>query len=650
MKNYKIVKKYYNKDTKKFYIEKKYSSRKTKVQSFRSFKRFCKKVDYEIEDVALFGYSFKRRELRNLDLNTLRIDSNELIKHGVYDDSFYNCHVKQLEKLHDIRHDNIRDNITSETNLSVREAIENDEMIKVLYITDIHLDYKIKERFPNHASEFEIENYIDSFVNELLRGYHYDSYSIFIIGGDVSYNKHFVELFFKSMRNYVLWNKIIYVLGNHELWNYPHEYSIEKIVSDYRRMLSHIKVTLLHNELWVLKAGINIFYKYPISNFSEVLAYEFINDLTDEELIEYTRNAQLIVFGGLGFTGYNEGFNATDNLYNNCMRCLSEDIIESDKVCYLHTRLSKLFNNREVIFVTHTPKKDWCINEDRTSKWIYINGHSHINNCYYKDDALVLEDNQLGYNCHKGMFKETYVNKECDYFDSYSDGIHLIDFYDYKLFYICKDKKITTQKDDKVYMIKKDNSYMFFEKKNGKYYILKGGQGIISPYQDLNYYYEHISKLRNNIEDKFRKLQRELKRISNEIKEVGGTGKIHGCIIDVTYNEHIFLNPFTGEMVGYTAENISSAYVYKNINSLLYDCGLLSYKKAANIDINYLCDPADISTEIKCDSSKELYKVSKEVLKIQYLIDHDILRFWDDRILEWGKNQDRNTLLNIDNQ
>ena len=47
------------------------------------------------------------------------------------------------------------------------------------------------------------------------------------------------------------------------------------------------------------------------------------------------------------------------------------------------------------------------------------------------------------------------------------------------------------------------------------------------------------------------------KNISRIIQQLGGSGKIHGCIIDIDFFNHIYVNPSNGTVRAYCAEDIN---------------------------------------------------------------------------------------------
>ena len=60
-----------------------------------------------------------------------------------------------------------------------------------------------------------------------------------------------------------------------------------------------------------------------------------------------------------------------------------------------------------------------------------------------------------------------------------------------------------------------------------------------------------------------------LRTISREVKAFGGCGTVHGCIVDIDYYNHIYLNPFDGKATAYYAEDICSRDTFKSVPALL---------------------------------------------------------------------------------
>lgn len=127
--------------------------------------------------------------------------------------------------------------------------------------------------------------------------------------------------------------------------------------------------------------------------------------------------------------------------------------------------------------------------------------------------------------------------------------------------------------DAKIYSKKMKICYMFFcyckyatNSKRESLYLLNGGSlcklaknGI----DDLQFYYENMSLYVQNICKLLEKYTGVQNRLAMFIKNIGGSGKVHGCIIDVDRpqkeNEysycHLFVNPLDGKVTPYYAND-----------------------------------------------------------------------------------------------
>ena len=57
--------------------------------------------------------------------------------------------------------------------------------------------------------------------------------------------------------------------------------------------------------------------------------------------------------------------------------------------------------------------------------------------------------------------------------------------------------------------------------------------------------------------------------ISDEVSAIGGTGAVHGCIVDIDWFNHVYLNPFDGKVTPYFAMDMTGKLVFNNMESLL---------------------------------------------------------------------------------
>ena len=85
-----------------------------------------------------------------------------------------------------------------------------------------------------------------------------------------------------------------------------------------------------------------------------------------------------------------------------------------------------------------------------------------------------------------------------------------------------------------LYMLKKGGYYCFIDKaKTGSLTILNGGALKKLDLKDVQYYYDNMDAIITYIEAPLNKYTTYQEKIAKEIKKIGGSGRIHGCIIDV---------------------------------------------------------------------------------------------------------------------
>ena len=514
----------------------------------------------------------------------------------------------------------------------------------IYYVSDIHLNHKLVKKFPNHASENEIARYISGFVDSMLdtvpsTNRHFP----LLVLGDVSYNFSIAEKFFTDLG--AKWRgPIVCVLGNHELWySSPSPkptdpvVSVESIVEEYREMLGRHNVVLLENELFVKYRN----REYAVVSINELRAW------SDVELQNYLRRCSTILIGGIGFTALSDKFTAKDGLYRNTLRTLQEDEAYTAKFREFYERIVNLVPDKTVIVATHTPMRCWSLGP-RHPGWIYLNGHTHRNTCELTDSYSVYEDNQIGYHAMSAGLKRFLLHPVYDVFKYHNDGIHVVNRIDYLDF--CRECGVSvgsfTRKGD-VYMLKRDGLYCFLLKMeaNGKYYLLAGGRIHSLAFQDPEHYFERMKIYSDRTKAAFSGYNKAIRVIGDEIRRLGGTGNVHGCIVDIDFLNHIYLDPFTGELKFYYAESISERVEYPSLDLLLNEHAksLLpaynrlvskSQSKGTNnqalISLNAVPSLAKSPT-ISRDTS--MYRPSGIVRSVQYLFDTNIIRIWNDAVL-----------------
>lgn len=119
-------------------------------------------------------------------------------------------------------------------------------------------------------------------------------------------------------------------------------------------------------------------------------------------------------------------------------------------------------------------------------------------------------------------------------------------------------------------MLKKNGYYCFVHQaENGTLYLLYGGQINKLEYTEIHYYYDNMDKVIAYINKPLFRYTAKQKQIASVIKSIGGTGKIHGAIIDINYYNHIYVNPLDFSVTGYWATDIVNKRVFSSIPQLL---------------------------------------------------------------------------------
>jgi len=622
----KIVSSGYDKKNNKFYVKARFYSQQTLYHSitrgFNYFFEFLAFLNYDLNGSNLiFCDGLKNiNDYSNLNIENAIVVSSIKNKAGVLIES----HVIKIETK---SYNNIESNEAetslvlqdNRTELSEEETLINDD--KIYYITDLHLEHRL-----NHANCKTKEDCvytIQKIVDSLLAGMKFEigKKELLLIGGDTASSFWIFELFVKmlksSIREKALSLRVIFTLGNHELWDFSND-DFEIIVNKYYTLLTENEMYLLENEiLCVFDEGIKTLS--PEMNKSKL------------------KQARAILFGGIGFSGYNEEFNANNGIYRETISRDTE-IEESNKLKKAYENLCEALGKEKIIVFTHMPFKDWCGTKERHENYIYISGHNHRNE-YYDDGVIrVYSDNQIGYSKVQPRLKYFYFSYEFDLFVDYKEGTYEITKEEYCDFHRGKKIGCNCNCANKIYMLKKNGYYCFIhQNKSGDLSIMNGGSKRTLKNKDVNYYYENmdivISSLRNPF-DIYSKAQRQ---ISAMIKKIGGTGTIHGAIIDIDCFNHIYLNPFDFTATPYFATDINYKRIYPDLRMLLMShCPECYQKYEAHLksgggDI-VLKTNTDLLKAPKLYMNTDIYSASRKIKKMQKL-NSNILTLWPENIV-----------------
>jgi hypothetical protein len=414
---------------------------------------------------------------------------------------------------------------------------------------------------------------------------------------------------------------IVFTLGNHELWSFS-GCKLDEIVNWYEKVITENDMFLLQN---------NIIYKTE-ENDIQIISREQLISIDKKQLREKLVTARWIVFGGIGFSGYNSEFNADNGIYRHTID-RNQEILESQEFEKLHDKICGFLDDRNVIVVSHTPLKDWHKYNTAQPGFIYISGHDHKNYFYDDGEYRFYADNQIGYRNENPQLKYFLVEDEFDYFSEYEDGIFEITREQYIYFY--KGKRISMQFNREVnelFMLKKNGYYLFIHMaKYGELSILNGGVYKILNSDNLEYYYAKMGEVISHLEKPFKEYTAKQERIAFVIKEIGGQGRIHGAIIDIDFYNHIFVNPVDASTIGYWALDMRHKKVYSSINQLLeIHCPLL-YKKLietskTSYELISLFENEQTQT-VKVEYNADIYKASRRIKKMQKL-NKKILTTW----------------------
>lgn len=507
---------------------------------------------------------------------------------------------------------------------------DGDYASPVAYVTDLHLLHRFTAY---HCETNEDRHYVLRTIARMIKN---DCSRICLIGGDISSDfpvfQSFISYLFKYQNpDCFIKTDFFFTIGNHELWSFPDTPLVETITT-YRSILQDHGMYLVQN---------NLFYYSP-NSWLEITADE-LEKISENELRAKTRSAYLIIFGGMGFAGNNTTFNANQGIYRGAVDRELE-IKECEKFNELHRKVSRALYDKNVIVFTHMPIDDWLLDKKTTDGFVYVNGHRHINKYFDDGKTRIYSDNQIGYKRKEVALKHFSINMDYDWFSDYPDGIHEITAEDYRLFYRGINEYVGFNRSfAKIYMLKREQTFMFVaEKENGKLFLLMGGQIKTLEHQSLQYYYEKMVNYSESVKLFISDYSAFQKQVADEVKKIGGKGKIHGCIVDIDYLNHLYINPFDGTITPYFALSMTHKLFYENYPSLLKDKCPSLYLAYSKMIRDHLDNPSlpvlykndYISTTVQFEPSTEMYRFSWIIKKLQALLNKNVIQVWNDSLVE----------------
>ena len=146
------------------------------------------------------------------------------------------------------------------------------------------------------------------------------------------------------------------------------------------------------------------------------------------------------------------------------------------------------------------------------------------------------------------------------------------------------------------------------------------------------------------------------------------TGKVHGCIVDIDYFNHIYIDPYTGELIPYFASSKYWRKKYDSVEKLIADKRpdmLPAFNRAlnggntemslltavnnviqgeiptlANGEIEELDDEEEMDEYDLSDSDTTMYSVSNNLKLLQKIYDYKLVVVWIDQVLQEPKLRD----------
>lgn len=617
------IKKFYSKHDCLFHI----IDETGKEETFCKFDDFYNRLNGDLSGVDLLDYNFKHVKIKKYNLNNAKISSKIMKKAKVYDNYHQNI-IRKIKNTKYVTLENKQSLVKKDnsSNLCVYGQ-PNYEDVLFLYVSDIHLESKIKNKFKHKVNVYEIEKFIVEIINDFYKSIPINFKNIkIVITGDVSAEYEYFKLFFE---NYV---KIIpyqtfFVLGNNEIIAFDCMY--EEAVSIYREFLSSLNIIMLENEIYLPNQNLIISENEFLDNKSAVL-YDVI------------KNETYCILGGMGCAGKNETFNADMGLYSTNIN-REQEILISKKMQLLHEKLVGLDPCKNIIIATHMPMNDWAESEYKKNGY-YISGHTHSNYSQYNNITKIFADNQICRNGTNYKFKGFVFYIGYGIFDGYQNGIYKTTKEAYQKFLFQHGVTSIIKRDyTKWFMLKKDNIYSFIVSNDkDKLMMLNGGKVKALENNDLNYYYSNMTKYMHNIRKMMISYKELQCHISNDIKRIGGIGTIHGAIVDIDYYNHLFVNPFDFKITPYYASDVLNKQVYSSVEKLLERKNQRIYKMMIECrkNQNELMIVEKNIAQIedgKIVKETDIYKVSYAVGIFNNMLDSNVIVKWDDDILNFEK-------------
>jgi len=443
----------------------------------------------------------------------------------------------------------------------------------------------------------------------------------------------FVHEFHPSRRN------VYAVLGNHEIYEFTRKY--EFVVDD---------------------ACLDVAYEQGKKKYKDLFQSLGVHFLDIGNIFIFAKYESNLLI--TGFCGFNDPQCTSEVIGNYEIKLRDKLVLWYDKcVEYAKSKGCAL------LFCTHFPLLHGTVDSICKNNAYYFCGHTHRDEFeVLSETGAIIADNQIGYGCNshkKLVFERIGLYPFYNPFDSYENGCYEIKIEDYQRFCIySREGQVKTGLIEKylsgiggfgkplgdtgkLYMIKRLGYYGFFIACNRieRVYICNGG--VVTRVPDVKNIEEVLSQFDVMVDAYllvFSGLRRYQEQIASYIRSFGGRGTIHGLIVDIDFVNHVGINPVSGNVTFYYSPWFGTVQSYSDMGALLEKHApelYPAYKQLLETSlVPYYAQDAIVESELVevKRGGNSFYGASRYVSPIQRLFSCNILRVWDENVLNKAKS------------
>ena len=391
-------------------------------------------------------------------------------------------------------------------------------------------------------------------------------------------------------------------------------------------------------------------------------AVKYYSDFFKSENINFLHNScaegkNCSLFGGIGFAKYNNQYNANNLLSTTPPMTREEEIKETEDFVenYKKTLSECKPKKRPIIVLSHYPMLDWLGGIDADAMCIYFSGHTHKDDSIHTERIDIYADNQIGYENPNIKFGVCKTGIEVNPFIDYEDGVYEITLVQYLEFnrYILEFLKGYTllekhleNKHSKLFLVREHGFYGFFvETKENVIYICNGGKikkiKGVNGIQEIKTHFSLMVTTYLKTLSPYRNVQNQ---ISSELKRLGFSGRIHGCIVDFDFYNHIMINPTDGKITFYYSPFFGVVQTFPTAKQLIeqmeYRPKLFekNFKEMQKENCLITSEREELDHGVRdfvfVDSKESIYAYSRRIQVLQRLFSSNVLREWNEELLK----------------